>query len=439
MWSGLARIVLYFLIVTLPVWLTTWLSEESAGIVIDVGRNLALIGFMILIMQFLLAARVKWIERAFGLDILIRFHKYVALTAAFFLLLHPLLLALGGMGWKLLIGLDLPWYIWVGKAALILVLANVLVSMYQGRLGLSFEKWRLGHDVLAPLILLGIFVHSWFAGGDLTFLSVQALWAGAFVLAAAMFVSHRFLRPNKLRKHPYRIQEVIQETEDVWTVHLVPPPGQSIPAYSPGQFHFLTFFRAPDLPVEEHHWTISSSPSQKEYISSTIKAVGDFTSTIGQTKPGDTAAVHGPFGRFSYALHPQERDLVFLAGGIGITPLMAMLRHMRDTRDTRSVTLLYANRREDQIVFRQELEEIAAGQWPDLRVVHVLSRPQEDWRGLTGHIDREKIETVCGRDVHEKTFYICAPLRMSRTLRDILQNMGVSDKMIRQEIFSFLD
>jgi predicted ferric reductase len=439
MWSGLARIVFYILIVTLPVWLTTWLSEESEGIVIDVGRNLALIGFMILIMQFLLAARVKWIERAFGLDILIRFHKYIALCAAFFILVHPLLLALGGMGWKLLIGLDLPWYIWVGKVVLILVVANVLVSKYQERLGLSFEKWRLGHDVLAPVILLGIFLHSWFAGDDLELFSMQVLWAGAIVLAASMFVYHRFLRPNNLRNQPYRVQEVIQETEDVWTVHLVPPQGHSIPAYFPGQFHFLTFYRDPALPVEEHHWTISSSPAQKEIVSSTIKAVGDFTSTIGRTQPGDTAAIHGPFGRFSYALHPQERDLVFLAGGIGITPLMAMLRHMRDTRDTRSVTLLYANRREDQIVFRQELEEIAAGQWLNLQLVHVLSRPEGHWSGESGHIDQEKIEKFCGSNLQEKVFYICGPLRLSKTLISTLRNMGVPDKRIRHEIFSFLD
>ncbi|MFO8031544.1 MAG: ferredoxin reductase family protein [Desulfohalobiaceae bacterium] len=406
---------------------------------IDIGRNLALIGFMVLILQFLLAARVKWIERAFGLDILLRFHKYIAVTAAGCLLLHPLLLAAGNKDWSLLIGLDLPWYIWVGKGVLILVLANVLVSMYQGRLGLTFEKWRLGHDVLAPLILLGIFLHSWFAGEDLELLSMQALWVGAFVLAASMFIYQRFLRPSSLRKHPYRVQEVIQETEDVWTVHLVPPQGQSIPDYYPGQFHFLTFFRDQVLPVEEHHWTISSSPAQKDTLSSTIKAVGDFTSSIGRTKPGDTAAVHGPFGRFSYALHPRERDLVFLAGGIGITPLMAMLRHMRDTWDTRTVTLLYANRKENQIVFRKELSDIAAGQWPNLQLVHVLSRPGGDWNGESGHIDQEKIEKFCGQNLTGKVFYVCGPLRMSKTLISILRNMGVPDKRLRHEIFSFLD
>ncbi|MCF8040413.1 MAG: ferric reductase-like transmembrane domain-containing protein [Desulfohalobiaceae bacterium] len=297
---GLSRIVLYVLIVTLPVWLVAWLGEEGEGIVTDVGRNFALIGFMILCLQFLLAARVKWIERAFGFDILIRFHKTMALTAAGLLLLHPLLIAYGGPGWKLLIGLDLPWPIWAGKVVLLLLIVNVLAGIFQSRIKLGFEKWRLGHDLLAPAILVLILLHSWFIGDDLELAAMQGIWGGMFLLAGVMFVQHRFLRPSRQRRRPYRVESCVQEAEDVWTVKLVPPEGQSIGEYYPGQFHFLTFFRDPSLPVEEHHWTISSSPAQKDYLSSTIKASGDFTATIGQTRPGDTAAVHGPFGRFSY-------------------------------------------------------------------------------------------------------------------------------------------
>ncbi|MCF8143317.1 MAG: ferredoxin reductase family protein [Deltaproteobacteria bacterium] len=439
MWGGLVRVVLYVVFVTLPVWLAMWLGEGGEGILIDVGRNFALIGFMILIVQFLLAARIKWIERAFGLDILIRYHKYMALTAACLLIMHPILLALGHNSWKLLISLDLPWYILAGKTVLVLVVLNVLVSVYQGRIGLTFEKWRSGHDFLSLIILVFIFVHPWFAGDDLGLLSMQILWMAMFLLAAVTFVHHRFVRPGRLRRRPYRVEEVRQETEDVWTVKLVPPKGQPIYDYLPGQFHFLTFFRDPKLPVEEHHWTISSSPAQKDFISSTIKALGDFTSTIGQTKPGDTAAVHGPFGRFSYALHPGERDLVFLAGGIGITPLMAMLRHMRDTGDTRSVVLLYGNRNEDQIVFREALERIAEANRPKLTLVHVLSRPGEDWSGETGYIDRERIEKYCGENPAGKIFYICGPIEMARKLITILNDMGIPERRIRQEIFSFLD
>ncbi len=437
--AGSTRIILYIFIVTLPVWLSTWLGKDAEGVVIDVGRNFALIGFMILALQFLLAARVKWIERAFGFDILIRFHKYIALTAACFLILHPILLALGGMGWKLLLGLDLTWYIWVGKAALILVIANVLVSFYQSRIGLKFEKWRLNHDFLAPAILVLIALHSWFAGDDLDIPAMQSLWIGVFIMAAMMFVNHRFIRPKRLRKQPYQVQEVRQETEDVWTVKLIPPKGKTIGDYLPGQFHFLTFFRDPVLPVEEHHWTISSSPSQKGFISSTIKAVGDFTSTIGQTKPGDSAAVQGPFGRFSYRLHPEESDLVFLAGGIGITPFMAMLRDMADRQEKHAVVLLYGNRNEEQILFRRELEQIEAGDWPKLKLVHILSRPGHGWTGETGHVDQQRIEKHCGRSLEGKIFYVCGPLKMAEGLIQNLRDMGVPDKRIRREIFSFLD
>ena len=315
MGGGLLRIGLYVLLVTLPVWVVTWLSPEAEGIVHDLALNFGLVGFMMLILQFLLAARVKWIERAFGLDMLIRYHKAMALTAVGFLILHPILLSLAHGSLLLLTKLDLPWYIWAGKGALVLVIANVVISVFQGRIGLKFEGWRLTHDLLAPAVLVLMFLHSWVAGDDLELVSMQVLWILMGLLALWMFIYHRFVRPGRLRAQAYRVEAVQQETGNVWTVKLAPPPGQTIPDYLPGQFHFLTFFRDPGLPVEEHHWTISSSPARKAYISSTIKALGDFTSTIPETRPGDTAAVHGPFGRFSHVLHPQERDLVFSGRG----------------------------------------------------------------------------------------------------------------------------
>jgi len=437
--GGLFRIGLYVAIVTLPVWLSTWLGAASEGILNDMGRNFALVGFMILVVQFLLAARIKWVERAFGLDMLIRYHRYVAIAATGFLMIHPLLLALGHRSWSLLISLELPWYIWMGKGALVLLVLNILSGIYQGRLGLTFEKWRLGHDLSAIAILVIAFLHSWFAGDDLKFLPLQVIWIASVTGAAILFIYHRFLRPARLRRRSYRVEDLRRETEDVWTVKLVPPKGRTVGDYMPGQFHFLTFYRAPGLPVEEHHFTISSSPQQKGYIGSTIKAVGDFTATMGHTKIGDTASVHGPFGRYSYVLHPEERDLVFLAGGIGITPLMAMIRHMRDTGDGRGVVLLYANRKEDGIVFRRELQEIAAGGTPNLTLVHVLSRPHEGWKGETGHVDGEMIEKYCGDTMEGKTFYICGPVQMAEALVRILRKMGVSDRRIRREIFSFLD
>jgi ferredoxin-NADP reductase len=313
------------------------------------------------------------------------------------------------------------------------------LSSFQRNFNIRFEKWRLGHDILGPLIIVTAFTHSWVVGDDLETGSMKTVWIVGLLLAVSLFLYHRILRPRRLRKRAYRVIDVRPEAEDVWTVKMSRPEGAALYDHLPGQFHFVTFYRDRGLPVEEHHWTISSSPTETGYVCSTIKAVGDFTSTIGETKPGDTAAVHGAFGRFSYVLHPEDRDLVLLAGGIGITPLMSMLRHMRDTGDSRSVLLLYANRNQGRIVFRKELSEIEAGEHPRLNVTHVLSRPDEGWQGETGHVDREKIEKACGKEMHKKVFYVCGPPPMLKGILAALKELGVPDKRIRVEIFSFLD
>ncbi|MBI4772687.1 MAG: ferric reductase-like transmembrane domain-containing protein [Deltaproteobacteria bacterium] len=439
MLGAVSRLVLYTGLVSLPVVLAALLDVEPKRFASELGKHCALMAFVILILQFVMAARIQWIERAFGFDILIRFHKRMAVFAGFLLLAHPLLLAAGGGGWRLLVGLDLPWVIWLGKATLLILLLNICLSSFQRSFGVKFEKWRLGHDIGGPLIIAMAFTQSWVVGHDLRPAGMKALWVVALVSAICLFVYHVLVRPRRLKRQAYRVIDVQPETEDVWTVRMSPPEGRPIYRYLPGQFHFVTFYRNRNLPVEEHHWTISSSPTEEDYVSSTIKASGDFTSTMGRTKVGDRAAVHGAFGRFSYVLHPEENDLVFVAGGIGITPLMSMLRHMRDTQDTRSVLLVYANREKSRIVFRKELSEIEAGGHPRLKVVHVLSRPNEGWQGETGHVDGEKIERLCGEDLGEKTFYVCGPPPMLKAVVAALKNMHVRDKRIRVEIFSFLE
>jgi predicted ferric reductase len=439
MGGALLRLTLYVAIIMVPVVVSSVWAPAFGNGLRELGKCFALAGFMILALQVLLASRFKWIERPFGLDILIRYHKHMAVFGTLLILSHPLLLAAGGGGWRLLIGLDLPWYIWVGKGALIFLILNALVSMYQISLNLTFERWRFVHDILGPVIIVSAFTHSWFVGDDLELNSMKALWIIVLILTVLAFLYHRILRPLRLKSRPYRVMDVHPESEDVWTVTLAPPEGRDIDPYLPGQFHFITFYRGRNLPVEEHHWTISSSPAEKNYVSSTIKALGDFTSTIGETRAGDKAAVHGAFGRFSYALHPQEKELVFIAGGIGITPLMSMLRHMRDTRDTRSVLLFYANPDENQIVFRDEINTIQDSQAPSLKVIHVLSHPAESWTGETGHVDKEKIRRFCGDNLKERVFYVCGPPPMIKAVIEDLKSLGVTDKQIRLEIFSFLD
>ena len=441
--KGLWRILAYVLLVLAPVLIITFFSPgalHQKGILYETGKSMALVAFMILMLQPVLAGRFTWIEAPFGMDILIRFHQHMGIFVACLLVLHPILLAAGGAGWKLLYGLDLPWYIWVGKVGLVALLVNGGLSLFQTRLKVKFEKWRFWHDVLGPATLVLAFVHSWYTGRNLQNPPLNWIWPVLLVIAAGVFVYHRILRPRKLGRSPYRVLEVTPEIENVWSVTLGPPRGtKKVYDYVPGQFHFITFHREKSLPEEEHHWTISSSPTEQGIVSSTIKALGDFTATISETRPGDTATVHGPFGRFSYMFHPEERDLVFIAGGIGVTPLRSMLRHMQDTETDRSVLFIYANPDENSIVFRRELEKIAKGDFPRLKLVHVLENPGENWTGERGIVDREKIERLCKNKLKTASFYLCGPPGLLEAVIGHLKDLGVPDKRIHLEIFTFLD
>jgi predicted ferric reductase len=435
--GALLRMALYVVLVLAPLVIVGVVRPKTDhGFVYTFGKNLALVGFTILALQFVLSARLKWIERPFGLNLLFDFHKTMAIIAALLIISHPLLLAMDGGGWNLIFGPEISWHLWLGRIALLILLVHVLLALFRFVIQLNYQTWRFLHD-LGGLVLFPLaFFHSWNAGGDLALPVMRLFWMVVFAAGAAAFVWHRLLRTLWLRRVPYTVVDVKQEARDTWTIRLAAPEGLRRFDFLPGQFHFLTFHRAPNLPVEEHHWTISSSPTERAIVASTIKESGDFTASIGKTKPGDKALVYGAFGRFSYTLHPHERDLVFIAAGIGITPLMSMLRHMRDTRADRRVLLIYSNRCEEDIIFDEELRQMEGGTHPQLKVVHVLTKPAETWTGETGRLHPEKLDRICPANVGDHAYYICAPPPLIDATSKWLRHCGVAPKNIHFERFN---
>jgi ferredoxin-NADP reductase len=126
--------------------------------------------------------------------------------------------------------------------------------------------------------------------------------------------------------------------------------------------------------------------------------------------------------------------LVFVAAGIGITPLMSMLRYMRDRREPRRVLLVYANRRAQDVVFRNELQQIESGGFPALKTIHILSQPPDDWVGRTGRLDTASLGSLCG-GFAGKAFFICCPPIMASGLIRGLQKAGVGPERIHADYF----
>lgn len=155
-------------------------------------------------------------------------------------------------------------------------------------------------------------------------------------------------------------------------------------------------------------------------------------------KPGQRVYVDGPFGAFSIDRHPHAEEYVFIAGGIGITPIMSMLRTLADRGDRRPLTLLYANRMWEGVTFREEIAELE--QRLNLRVVHILSAAHKSWEGERGRITPALLERHLlmpqRRDSQE--VFICGPKPMMDAVERSLVSLGISVGDFHSERFDLV-
>lgn len=424
---GAALIALYAVLAGSPLLLAALTAEDSGDpLLSELGAGVALAGFAILTLQVALSARLPFVDRPFGLDVVTRFHRRMAVVALLLFVSHPLLLAAGRHSLRLF-GMSVGWPVTLGKVALVVLALGVGFALAAAALRIRYEVWRFTHKGIIVVVVLG-FIHSTRIGGELESPLMLAWWWVLLAGAVGLFLYRNVFVPRWGRRR-FRVVAVRQETHNTYTVALEPQDGRPL-RHRPGQFMFLKLVR-PGRTSEEHPFTISSSPTGEWPLTATIKESGDYTNTIGQTRVGDTALVEGPFGRFSYEHHEAE-SLVFIAGGVGITPLMSMLRGLRDLRDGRRVVLVYANRSERDIIFREELAAMPA----NVKVVHVLSEAGTEWHGLRGLVTREAIEASAGDLLERAHVFICGPPQMMKMVVASLREMGVPRRRIHFERFS---
>jgi ferredoxin-NADP reductase len=154
---------------------------------------------------------------------------------------------------------------------------------------------------------------------------------------------------------------------------------------------------------------------------------------LDQVKVGDILQSTGPAGQFYYNPLIHGKDLVFLAGGSGVTPFMSMIREVTDRMLDRKIHLLYGCRSPQEAIFHQELLELAAA-YANFSYDLVISDPVSDYEGLTGLIDADLILSRIG-SVEGKTFFICGPQEMYAFTIPELKKLGVPDRRIRRELF----
>jgi len=383
------------------------------------GLLLAPLGLAFILLQFILVSRIKWLEAGFGLDRMFRWHRVFGRVGLIMVTFHAVLIISFRLQQFGETFFDL--FILGGVLALLGFMVTAGVASTYKKIGLAYETWRnihLANYALFPVVMFHALYH---APPD-SLLYYYLLLLGLLFLAVVVY---RLARIAIVRSNPYEVVEVRQEAEDIWSLFFKGPHLD----YKPGQFMFIQLLREGKL-SSPHPFTISSSPTA-EQLSITPKKLGDFTMTIKDTAVGDRAFIDAPYGVFSF-LNYSGGEPVFIAGGIGITPFMSMLRYMYEKKPDHRVTLFWANRSEKNLCFQEELEQMEK-EMPGLQVIPVMS-DQPDWEGEKGHIKGPMILNYI-ETLENKEFYVCGPPAMSRAVVSELKQLSVSPLVIHSELF----
>ncbi len=228
-----------------------------------------------------------------------------------------------------------------------------------------------------------------------------------------------------------RLASITAQTSDSKTLRFIVPKDRKINA-RPGQF--LTFSFLFDGKKVVRSYSICSSSARSGYLEITTKRVNQGCVSLflnDRASVGMTVEAHGPFGQF-YFDESKHHNVVLIAAGSGITPMMAMLRYIDDLCVQTTATLLYCVRTNRDIMFESELEQFRSRQMLQYHVA--LSEPHAEWSGRRGHVNREFIEDTV-KDLKSSDFFLCGPPPFMEACRAILMDLGVEPERIMQESF----
>lgn len=422
----------YLAVVALPLLVLLARPTAGAGFWWDLSMAFGLAALIVMGAQSLLTARFRRVASPFGLDILYYFHRWMGLGALLLVAGHWLVLKLTEPG-ALVPGLpgEAPSHMTAGRVALSLLVAILVTSLWRKPLRIPYDRWRVGHAALALGAVLLAVVHV-VGAGDYTRAPLERGLLAVYGLGwAGLLVYSRLWRPARLAARPYRVVEVRPERGRSWSL-VLEPDGHEGFRFLPGQFAWLTLRNSP-FAAREHPFSLSGSAEVGPALTFTIRELGDFTRTIGTLQAGETAYVDGPHGAFTVDRHRGAPGFGFVAGGVGISPIMSMLMTLADRGDPRPLYLLYANNVWDDVLFREELD--ALRNRLDLAVAHVLLQPPEGWAGATGHVSREALRRVLPEDPCGLVYFVCGPEPMTEAAQRALGSMGVPLHRIHHELF----
>lgn len=411
-----------FLLLTLGLFL---LSKQvsSEGIQISwlfISQLFSLSGATLLSISFILSSRWSFIEDWFGgLDKVYKRHHLFGGISFVLLLHHPLFLIL-----NILPDVQFSWkYVWLSDQlpynwGVLSLYSMILMLVLTLLINLPYSLWKKTHEFMG-LALFFAFFHILTISSDVSrFLPLRFWLITLMIIALYSVIFRRFLYPVIGPKFQYMVKEVLR-LGDIYILDLL-PLGRKL-KFNPGQFIFT---RLEDISGESHPFSITNSSSQ-DSLRIVVKVLGDYTWKLGSLKPGSSATLWGPYGKFGEAAM-RGGDLIWIAGGIGITPFLSLLDYELENPQSRKIDLFYCVGMESEAVFDQEIKDKFC-RVPNMTYCKYLS-------DVSGRINIEKIIELCG-GVENKKIMICGPVSLMESLASQLRKIGIKNHNIIFEDF----
>jgi predicted ferric reductase len=423
LWSVVALNVL----IVETVFLTAGPAKNA---VLGFGKWLGLHLALVMILQLVLVARLPWLDRRIGMDRLTSWHRWTGFTLFWLVLLHPTFVLLGYASeysstplteFKNLSG-QLP--VLLGMLAAGIVLAAAGLSVRAARRRLSYEAWHAVHLLLYVAIVFAL-IHqlvevSTFTSSPLA----AAYWWALWVFALGSLIAGRVVLPLvRNARHQFRVAAVVPESDDVVSIYVTGKNLDKLPARA-GQFMIWRFLGHGRW-WEANPFSLSAAPDGRT-LRLTAKAVGSASARLRTVPVGTRVFAEGPYGAFT-ALSRTKPATLLIAGGVGITPIRALLEEV-----TGPTTVLYRAATTQQAVLLGELQNLARSRGAQL---HVLTgRTGAGTPPNTPFAPENLLALV--PDITDRDVYVCGPAAMTDAVLRSLRALKVPAAQVHSERFS---
>jgi predicted ferric reductase len=380
--------------------------------------------------MLILMSRSPWLERDVGAHRLARWHAWAGPLVIVLAAVHAIA-AVAAWAAASSIGLfaatkdvlNLPGLVTAAVGTAILLLVGFL-SLRAVRRRISYERWHFLHLLTYLAVGFG-FAHQ-LAGPDLAGRRwLQIAWALLYTYAFALVLRWRVLQPLfQLWRHRLRVELVRQEAPDVVSVLM---SGQHLDELraEPGQF-FRWRFLTRETWRSAYPFSLSAPPT-RHLLRITIKARGPGTRRLFEIPRGTLVFAEGPYGALTSRRRRRPRVLL-IAGGVGITPMRALFEEM--DLPGKDVTLVYRASREQDLVLKRELDDIA--ERSGARVVYLVGPSSDARNDMSAHA----LNRIVG-DLSDHDVYLCGSPRLSSRVRGSLMDSGFPRHQLHEERFSF--